>query len=534
MADMRGIFVCYNGAMLDFRAVLLAVTAMGDIGAIFFTYFRRQRSTNITLFVLFLLSIVCWSMLWFYYFVGTPFLSLLSLRLTYDAALAIALTFYLFSIAFPSNSLPGRSHLVALVGVTAALATYLAAPGMLVVSTSFSASSIAVMLAPAGYLLFTFAFVAFYVVSMVRLLMKLLRAGLSGEAHAQLLAILVSATLVGLLGIYVDLILGSPYLHNFNYLWTGPLFTSVIAVTIIYSVFQYRLFNTRVVASELFVFLVWALTFVRTLLSANPTDEALNGALFVLLVAVGLLLVRSVNRTVQQQDEIERLSAEKSEFMSFASHEIRNPITAMRGYASLIADGTVGEASPQAKDSAQKILVNGDTVLSLISEFLNKSKLELGQISYAVADVDVGKVVNSIAEGMRAHAEQKGLSLAIRIVDANLVARADEAKLREVVGNLIDNSVKYTQKGAIMVEVEKRNGTARIVVSDTGVGIPPETISHLFQKFSRADAQKMNLRGTGLGLYLAKTFIEGMGGKIWAESGGKNRGSRFIVELPAA
>jgi signal transduction histidine kinase len=302
-----------------------------------------------------------------------------------------------------------------------------------------------------------------------------------------------------------------------------------------YAVLKYRLWDFKVVATQAAVFALWVFITARVILSPlGSQDQIIESILLLLTVVVGILLIRSVNKEIRQRIEIEKLSEEKSEFMSFASHEIRNPITAMRGYASLITDGTTGEVNSQVKDAAQKIQVNGDTVLSLISQFLNKSKLELGQIEYADAPMDVGETITSIAEGFRSHAQQNGLSFDIRIDFPRLMAKGDEAKLREVVGNLIDNSMKYTKTGGVTVIVEKRNGMARVVVADTGVGIPHETLPNLFQKFSRADAQKMNLLGTGLGLYLAKTFIEGMGGKIWAESDGKDKGSRFIIELHTA
>jgi signal transduction histidine kinase len=104
--------------------------------------------------------------------------------------------------------------------------------------------------------------------------------------------------------------------------------------------------------------------------------------------------------------------------------------------------------------------------------------------------------------------------------------------VKEVIGNVVDNSLKYTPHGSITVSAHRHGVHARVTIQDTGVGISAETLPHLFKKFSRADAQKVNILGTGIGLYLAKTITEAMGGRIWAESDGKDKGSRFILEFP--
>jgi signal transduction histidine kinase len=228
---------------------------------------------------------------------------------------------------------------------------------------------------------------------------------------------------------------------------------------------------------------------------------------------------------------IERLSDEKSEFMAFASHEIRNPITAMRGYASLITDGTTGEANAETKKAAEQILLTGNEVLMLIRQFLDRSKLELGKVTYTIESFDISLALEQLADGFKSHITERGLVLKT-VIPIAVMAKGDLGKCKEVLGNVIDNSLKYTREGGITLSVETKGDKVWAIVSDTGVGIPQETLPHLFQKFSRADAQKANLLGTGLGLYLGKVFVEGMGGKIWAESEGKGKGSRFIIELP--
>lgn len=299
-----------------------------------------------------------------------------------------------------------------------------------------------------------------------------------------------------------------------------------------YAIFRLKLFNPKAILAELLVYGLGFSLFVRLLLSSTSQDLAINSGLLLAVSAVGFLLIKSVTREVEAREEIERLSTEKSEFMTFASHEIRNPITAMRGFASLIVDGTTGQVGDATKDAAEKILVTGNEVLALIGQFLNKSKMELGQISYSMDPFDIGAAVAAVVDGYAPHAHQKGLAMRKDIPATPVTVKADQGKVKEVVGNIIDNSLKYTKEGNITVSVTQKDGHARVVIADTGVGIPAETLPQLFKKFSRADAQKANLLGTGVGLYLAKTFIEGMGGKIWAESDGKGKGSRFIIEFP--
>jgi signal transduction histidine kinase len=180
-------------------------------------------------------------------------------------------------------------------------------------------------------------------------------------------------------------------------------------------------------------------------------------------------------------------------------------------------------------------MATGNDVLALISQFLSKSKLELGQLTYDAVDFDLGEVVRDIVEGMRPHAKERGLALKLTFDPATPVGvRADRAKIKEAIGNIIDNAIKYTKEGSVAVTVGRRNRTAMVSVSDTGVGIAPQALPHLFEKFSRADARHMNRLGTGLGLYLAKVFVEAEGGRIWAESEGDGKGSTFYLELPLA
>ncbi|MDP2648689.1 MAG: ATP-binding protein [bacterium] len=315
----------------------------------------------------------------------------------------------------------------------------------------------------------------------------------------------------------------------------GAIFILPFIACTAYAITRYHLFNARLIAAEIFSFFLSIATLLQIVFSSSIFELVFRISAFVLVLAVSILLVKSVIREVRLREEVQRLSEQKSEFMSFASHEIRNPITVMRGYASLILDGSGGEVSEAVKTMARKILIESTTVLDLISQYLNKSKIELGQLKYESEPFDLAALVDSAIDSYIPHAQENGLALHKEIdLEHPLTVVGDKGKIKEVIGNLIDNAIKYTKEGHVTVAVERHGVAVRVIVSDTGAGIRHKTMQNLFKKFGRADAQKMNLLGTGLGLYLAKTFIETQGGRVWAESEGEGKGSRFVVELPAA
>jgi signal transduction histidine kinase len=313
-------------------------------------------------------------------------------------------------------------------------------------------------------------------------------------------------------------------------------------VVITYAIFRYKLFNPRAAVSELLVFALVLVLLVRVLLAGSFGGWWLDISVLAAASALGALLIGSVNKEIRQRevieaqkDAIERASAEKSEFMSFASHEIRNPVTGIRGYASLLLEGSAGSLDLNARQTVEKISTLSEDVLQLITQYLAKSKIELGQLTYQSVPFDLAAIAREVTDAARPQAERKGLQLRVNGVDGvELPVHADLSKIKEAVRNVIDNAIKYTPAGSVTVSVERHGGVARIRVTDTGIGIAPDTLSRLFSKFSRADVRGANPGGSGIGLYLAKVFVEAQGGTIRAESPGEGNGSTFIIELPVA
>ncbi len=518
---------------LDTINLLVALAGVANLIYGLIVYQRRKESTSNYTFLTFAISVALWSFAMVAFrATHTVEAATSAVRILYVIAALIPLAFVAFALTFESNRKYRPLLYAALTIPTIVMAILAALPTGLIQSVRIIPGSETVIvfnqLLHGVYLVY----VAVYAFSVIVLIYNRHRVS-TGTSRSRLAYILIGTSVPWVIGMTTNLFL--PFIHVFGLNWVGQVSTFFSTTIITYGIFRSRLFDVRIVATELLTFGLCAIIFVEILISETFAIALLQTSVFILLVIFGRLLIRSINREIEQREEIERLSNEKSEFMTFASHEIRNPITAMRGYASLIVDGTVDHASPEVRAVARKILVEGNDVLNLISQYLNKSKLELGQITYDMAPFDIGSAVAVIAEGHKPHAEQKGLTLTVDIDPTEqFTVTADEGKVKEVVGNLIDNSIKYTKEGGITLFLQRVDGKVRVVVSDTGVGIPAETLPKLFQKFSRADATKANLLGTGVGLYLAKMFIEAMGGRVWAESGGQGKGSKFIVELSAA
>jgi signal transduction histidine kinase len=264
----------------------------------------------------------------------------------------------------------------------------------------------------------------------------------------------------------------------------------------------------------------------------------------------GYFLVRSVKREIREKERNEVLAKDlakanirlreldklKSEFVSIASHQLRSPLTAIRGYASMLVEGSFGAIPEKAKEPLMRIDESSRFMALSVDDFLNVSRIESGSMKYEKAVFSLSKLASTVADDLRPAAIKKGLVLVYRSDAAtDMHVQADEGKVRQVIQNVVDNAMKYTPKGtvSIVAQDDVKLKKARVIVVDTGVGMSEETAKNLFGKFVRAkNANSVNVYGTGLGLYIAKQMIEAMGGTLTAQSDGEGKGSTFTIELP--
>jgi len=268
----------------------------------------------------------------------------------------------------------------------------------------------------------------------------------------------------------------------------------------------------------------------------DSLDEFEKEAITSFINVIALALDKSIlyQQISAANEKLRELDRQKTEFVSIASHQLRSPLTAIKGYSSMILENSYGELTDKLRQPMQNIFDSSQRLVVIIEDFLNVTRIELGKMKYDFTILNWRDLAERVVNELKPTIEKKGLSIDFSAGEGSYMVNADTGKLSQIISNIIDNAAKYTPTGAIHVSMEEGDSVVRLIIRDTGVGIPAETIPKLFEKFVRADdAGKVNYSGTGLGLYVAKQMVEAHKGKIWAESEGAGKGSSFFVELPA-
>ena len=314
-----------------------------------------------------------------------------------------------------------------------------------------------------------------------------------------------------------------------------------------YSILRHELFNIKVMAAEVLTFTIWLILGAKIFTTTDIKDQISGAVVLALTIIFGILLIRSVKKEIKQREELgvlakklkraheklKKLDAMKDEFISIASHQLRTPLTVIKGYLSMIMEGDFGRVALKQRDPMHKITESSDRLIQLVENMLNVSRIESGRIQYNFKDVQLEDLVKSVVDELANKAKLKLLELKYNAPVSPLPkVKIDEEKIRQVVINLIDNSIKYTDKGRVAVDLRQVGKNLEFSVSDTGAGIKKDDLGKLFQKFSRGTGATSVTEGTGLGLYVARQMVEAHKGKIWAESKGEGTGSRFCFTLP--
>jgi len=241
---------------------------------------------------------------------------------------------------------------------------------------------------------------------------------------------------------------------------------------------------------------------------------------------------QALKREKEARMEAEDANRVKDEFLSTLSHELRTPLTAIMGWADLLLHD---EVEPKNRRQAlETIFRNANSQCQLINDLLEVSRIITGKLRLEFVACELHSVIEAAAESIQPTAEAKGVRLQVLLEPHAGPVFGDRERLQQVVWNLLSNGVKFTQKGGLVqVTLQRINSHVEIVVKDTGMGIKPDFLPHVFDRFRQADGSTTrNYGGLGLGLAIVRHLVELHGGTAWAQSGGENQGSQFTVRLP--
>ncbi len=241
-----------------------------------------------------------------------------------------------------------------------------------------------------------------------------------------------------------------------------------------------------------------------------------------------------LQREQEARDAAEKANQLKDEFLATLSHELRNPLNVILGYSELFLRMPEIEHSPRLAQMAEALKRNAQSQSQLINDLLDLSRLQRGKISLNQETVSLAAIIDSAVETVRADASAKGINIRLHVGDHLLLVDGDRLRLQQIAWNLLNNAVKFTPHGGhIEIDLRSDRDQAVFVVTDTGQGIEPAFLPHVFEMFRQADgSNKRRHGGLGIGLALVRQLVQLHGGSVAAHSEGSNKGSRFTIRLP--
>jgi signal transduction histidine kinase len=327
-------------------------------------------------------------------------------------------------------------------------------------------------------------------------------------------------------------------------------------LAIVYAMAKHHLFDIKIIATELLSVAIWLLLLTKLFFSVDYQDFIFNIFILIGVVLAGILLVRSVTKEVLQREKIEKMAKDlerayevekkanaelekldkyKNDFLRQTQHDLRSPLSVLMGYTDLLIEDSYGKIPKSAKDVLLKMQDVVQAKIKDVNNFLDVEQFKLGKGVVALKPgVELAPILEEITKTLSSKALSKGIDLRLQKTDETIFVSADTEKLKAALFNIIDNAVKYTEKGSVSVAVTKNSGfTALIEVEDTGIGIPQDKVKNIFgTQFERTEQAKKTASGSGVGLYLSGQIIKMHNGKAWAESKGDGKGSAFYIELP--
>jgi signal transduction histidine kinase len=228
-------------------------------------------------------------------------------------------------------------------------------------------------------------------------------------------------------------------------------------------------------------------------------------------------------------------SRARSDFLNMAGHELRTPLTVIKGYLSMLCDGSLGQSPDSLRQPMELLAAKAEELSGLVDDLLFTSRLEAGRLPAHPMRLDLGIAVREAARRAEPRVQLLGGELEVRTPDAPLVVSADPEHVARVLDNLVNNALTYRRPGQpawVLLTAEAEGGQAVVSVADRGRGVPPEMRDRIFERFVRGEQSAGGTSGTGLGLYISRQLAVRHGGRLELDFSEPGRGSRFSLRLP--
>ena len=527
---------------MDMLSGALAVVGFfcGALGFVIYLDSPKQR-THVA-YVVFIGSVISWiaSILALRLFVDPEHMRL-ALAFAYASGTAIAVTFWYFVLFFTGRTLPTYHHTIVIGGALAIIALAFGSPDFIRRVIDAGNGNRYIILGP-QHLYFIFYFAALMAASFGRLYQRY-RASTDRNERGALMMVFMGTFATAVIGSALNIILVQ--LGNAKYIGLGPLSTIIMVSFIALAIVRNHFMRIRVIGAELFTIALVAALFSQAIFTNDPFLRAMNVLGIVLATGFGTFLIRSVKNEIQQNEHMHKMTESlqeanarlqelgrmKSQFLSFASHQIKAPLAAIKWQAQLFTDGSLGKLPATAIKTAHDIELSADQLVRLVDDFLDLRRLEEGKVKYDFKRTNIVQLTGDVIRELTPTAQQKQVRLDLVIDATRPWARVDPVKFRQVIQNIIDNACKYTDQGTVHVRIGNEGTNILISVADTGRGIPPAVLPRIFMQYVRDPSTEAAYIGSELGLYIAKQIVQAHHGDIWATSPGTNKGSTFFVRI---
>ncbi len=514
---------------------------------------KGDKGIQYSVYLLKMTTIVWWAgSLIFYRLANWENIDFISKNL-YVAATLIGSSFYYFSLIFPDPEHGYIKDLFKVIVVNSTLIYLILFTPLVITGGEVSSTGENSLLFGPYYFLFVVYTLYYMGRGFYKFFIKYKKTTISAR-KSQLLYLFLGYTISSIVAYVTNLIL--PALHNYEYMWIGPTATIVMLFAITSAVTRHHLFNIKIIATEIFIFVLWVFTLLKISVfeqfEKNGVPITYNRAFthvafLTVSIIVGILLIKSVKKQAEQHEEnlclfneladanrkLKEVDEIKSKFVSLARHQMASPLTAINAYSSLLNDKDI-DLDKIGLKSLQGII---DRFVIIIRDFLSISQIENEEVKYSKDDFDVSQIINDILCEKQFSINHQNITVDFNFkIGENYIVRGDKEKFKNALENIIENSIFYSKDLKIDIYLSKiKEGEVqkiKIIINDEGIRSLPNISPVLLNKFSKdGDAMEGALSASSLGLYVSRLYIEAQGGSLKIKVGNDGKRCKFIVIL---